>query len=224
MAAPRDNSIPIHYPGECFVYDVEADALTWLQRPLDHFPDERAWKIWNTLWAGKPAGSKRKDDYSEISLTVEGQRYKILRHRLIIALTKGYWPPDQVDHEDRNPAANKIENLREATNAQNQQNSGLDRRNKSGFKGVSWHRDNRKWRAEIEIEKRKIHLGLHVDILDAIVARQRAEEELHPFRPRLRLDADIFVLPPDCSVADVEEWKRDVRNLWQLPPRIHWQA
>jgi hypothetical protein len=191
-------------------------TLIWRIQPRSLLPPgpqgDHEWSRWNTRHAGKRAG------VPHIRLKVGSQRRTLETHRVIFALTHGRWPDDQVDHKNRNHAANQIDNLREATNALNQQNRGLNRNNTSGFKGVSWDKRKRKWLAQIMVDGRTIRLGYFTDILDAIAARQEAERIHHPFHAQPRLDADIIALPPGLPAEDVEAWRAEVRGLWQLPP------
>lgn len=224
-----DTDIPVAYLRECFDLDPSTPSgVRWKHRPVEHFVGggkrgaQWACNSRNIKFAGEPAGSRHPRGRWLVGFRINGKPRSVYAHRIIYAITKGHWPPDQVDHKDRNKAANQIENLREATNAQNQQNTNLQASNTSGFKGVHWHQPAGKWAARITVDGRRIHLGYFDDILDAIMARQNAEQELHPFHVRPRLDADIFTLPLDLPVEVIEEWKREVpRGLWQLPPRIH---
>ena len=65
-------------------------------------------------------------------------------HRLIFLMHHGYMP-EIVDHIDGNKTNNKIENLREATSRQNNQNQSLHRNNTSGIKGVMWNKSQNRW-------------------------------------------------------------------------------
>ncbi len=67
----------------------------------------------------------------------------------------------EVDHRNGNGLDNRRFNLREATHAQNMRNQKLNRNNKSGFKGVSYKRSHRKWRACISMHGKTIELGYH---------------------------------------------------------------
>lgn len=82
-----------------------------------------------------------------------------------------------VDHRNRNGLDNRRENLRFATRSQNGFNTKLFKSNKSGAKGVSWYKwlAVPKWRADIKVNGRKIHLGYFHDKDEAIAARQTAE-------------------------------------------------
>jgi hypothetical protein len=83
-----------------------------------------------------------------------------LAHRLVFLYHRGYLP-EFIDHIDQNKLNNKIENLREITNSENQHNKGLNRNNSSGYKGVSWKRNHKKWRAGVQVNKKEIHLGYY---------------------------------------------------------------
>lgn len=55
----------------------------------------------------------------------------------------------QVDHVNRDTLDNRRANLRLATRSQNGANCGFNPRNTSGFRGVSFHKELRKWQAQI---------------------------------------------------------------------------
>lgn len=100
-----------------------------------------------------------------------------LAHRLIFLMFHHYLPT-LVDHKDQDPENNRLDNLRDATKQINAINTGLPANNKSGTKGVSWHKAGGKWTAQIKHNGKKIHLGSYDKLLDAVAARERAEEEL----------------------------------------------
>lgn len=64
-----------------------------------------------------------------------------------------------VDHINQDPTDNRIKNLRYATKSQNGMNQKTNTRNTSGFKGVSWSKQKKKWRAYIVHKQRQICLG-----------------------------------------------------------------
>ena len=103
-------------------------------------------------------------------------------HRLVWLYTHGQFPKNQIDHINRIRDDNRIDNLREVTNAQNHQNRGLSPQNKSGVCGVTWHKQDKKWRAYIKLKGKSIHLGQYDNIKDAIVARKQGELIYHPHR------------------------------------------
>jgi len=105
--------------------------------------------------AGEVAGVKRKDGYILLCLDNE----KILAHRVAWFYMNGEWPAEVIDHINGNPRDNRIANLRPATYWQNSANSGLRSTNKSGFKGVSWVKEKKKWTARLMVNSRFHNLG-----------------------------------------------------------------
>jgi len=60
----------------------------------------------------------------------------------------------------------------------------LSKANKSGIKGVFWASRQKRWKASIGFQGKRIHLGYFADIEDAIVARKEAEDKY--FKPVLK--------------------------------------
>jgi hypothetical protein len=83
------------------------------------------------------------------------------------------------DHRDGCVFDNRRFNLREASDSDNQCNRALQQNNTSGFKGVSWNKQNAKWKAEIEINGKSKYLGYFTDKLDAALAFDVAPREFH---------------------------------------------
>jgi hypothetical protein len=107
---------------------------------------------------------------------VEGKTFKV--HRLIFLWHHGYMP-EQVDHINGVRSDSRIENLRAATFGQNQQNKRLQKNNTSGFKGVYWREENKKWYVTIASNKKQIYLGRYGSLLDAVAASISGREKLH---------------------------------------------
>jgi len=84
-------------------------------------------------------------------------------HRLIFMMHYGYLPK-LLDHIDGNPTNNRIENLREATVAQNMMNSKMALNNTSGTKGVEWNKRLKKWTVRIQIDGKRKYFGSYYDI------------------------------------------------------------
>jgi hypothetical protein len=84
-----------------------------------------------------------------------------------------------VDHKDGDGLNNRRTNLRPATGAQNNFNSRKRVDNSSGKRGVHWHKVRKKWRAEIQANGKKKHLGLFCSIEEAAAAYLTASESLH---------------------------------------------
>ena len=123
------------------------------------------YKDGNLIWKIKPcknknigdvAGCIRGDGY----ITIRINRKRYLAHRLVWMFHNGDIPIGlDIDHIDRNPSNNRIENLRLATRSQNMTNRHKQTNNTSGYKGVCWHKCAKKWVAQIAHNKIKNHLG-----------------------------------------------------------------
>ena len=61
-----------------------------------------------------------------------------------------------VDHRDGNGLNNCRSNLRICRNVQNQWNKRKRANTASEFKGVTWHKATKKWRARITVDKKQI--------------------------------------------------------------------
>lgn len=96
-------------------------------------------------------------------------------HRVIMGEPEGM----TVDHWDGDGLNNRRSNLRVATKAQNNRNQRLTDRNTSGYKGVSWHKGDKRWRACIHVNNRYVHLGHFLTIEEAHLAYVTASANLH---------------------------------------------
>jgi hypothetical protein len=83
-----------------------------------------------------------------------------------------------VDHTDTNKSNNNISNLRWCTQNENCRNVPITKRNTSGVKGLSWHKNRNKWRVQIDHEGKRYHLGSFIDKDEAIKARKLKANEL----------------------------------------------
>jgi hypothetical protein len=119
---------------------------------------------------GDTAGRNHSKGYWVIG--INGRQY--LAHRLAWLYITGEWPSDQVDHINHDRSDNRWGNLREATNKINHQNRPMQKNNKSGFTGVFWEKAINKWRSQIKVGGKKIHLGVFDNLSDAISTRQEA--------------------------------------------------
>ena len=82
-----------------------------------------------------------------------------------------------VDHKDRDILNNQKNNLRKATYAQNRANSKLSKNNKSGYRGVSWHKSAGMWRATITVNQRNIELGHSLDTKELAILYNEAAKK-----------------------------------------------
>lgn len=92
------------------------------------------------------------------------KQYVIHMHKVImVKIPKG----KEIDHINGNGLNNQRNNLRFATRFQNMMNRKLNSNNKSGYKGVFWHKRDKVWSASGRIKNKTIYLGYFKNILDA---------------------------------------------------------
>lgn len=144
-------------------FEYKEGILYWKKEPN---PNKFGKKV-----LGQKAGVKQPD--KRIRITLFGEKW--LAHRIIFALHNNYIPY-LVDHIDRNPENNLVENLRAANNTINTVNSNLSKNSTTGIKGVSLTASGKKYRAHIKIESKQLFLGSFTTIEDATTARQEAEK------------------------------------------------
>ncbi len=121
----------------------------------------------------RPAGSLAVQGY--ITVTVCGKSYKA--HRLIWLMQTGRWPKPEADHKNTIRRDNRWRNLREATRSQNRMNCSLHKNNTSGHKGVSWHKQHKKWYVTIQKRGKPKFVGLFDDFIPACRAYKFASNK-----------------------------------------------
>jgi hypothetical protein len=93
-------------------------------------------------------------------------------HRLVaIAFVANPHDKPCVDHINNDKLDNNVTNLRWATFKENNQNKPKQSNNTSGVKGICWDKRSNKWRAHIQIDGIKVHLGYFDNLDNAKEAR-----------------------------------------------------
>ena len=133
-------------------YDAETGVFTWkVNRQPGNGTRNTVGSIAGTLKA-------RNSSHPYLLIWIDGFLYRA--HRLAWFYVYGRWPAEGIDHINGDPLDNRIANLRECTQQQNNGNhKALNPLNTSGYRGVTWKRDKRKWKAYININNRQTHLG-----------------------------------------------------------------
>lgn len=148
---------------ELFHYDPETGVLTWKV-------DRHSNRV-----AGKPVSYINA--YGYVQAKVDGRLRRV--HRLAWLYVYGEWPNGEVDHINGVRNDNRISNLRLASRSQNGRNAKIGRKNKSGFKGVSWDCQHRKWNARVRLNGKSKNLGVFENKEDAAAAYRRAAAEIY---------------------------------------------
>lgn len=156
---------------ELLICDPVAGKLYWRERPIDMFASIAAAKTWNARFANNEAlNVTQTKGYKQGRIFYK--RY--MAHRVIWAMHHGKWPDGEIDHENHIVTDNRIGNLRDATNTENQRNAKMRVDNTSGCTGVHWSEQRGKWVAQIRVDGKAKHIGIFPDLDDAIEARKAA--------------------------------------------------
>lgn len=121
---------------------------------------------WHLLKVGYPA-------YREKGRRIDYKEY-VLMHRLIMNT------PEKMltDHINMNKLDNRRANLRVCTKAENMRNKLKTKSNISGYKGVSWVKERKKWTAHIMKDYKGFNLGYFEDKIEAVKAYNNKAKEL----------------------------------------------
>jgi hypothetical protein len=150
---------------KCFLQVFEfKDGFLYWKTPLK----------FSKMKPGDKAGRLVTDGH--LQTCVAGNR--LYNHRIIFMMVHGYMP-EQVDHIDCNPLNNQIHNLRPATNCENLKNRRLFKSNKSGVKGVIWHKKSKKWMGYVSNNSIRKTLGMFDTIEEAEKVVKSFREQSH---------------------------------------------
>jgi len=147
---------------ESYEYNQDTGIFTWKRKPC------------NTVNAGDVAGSKNAIGY--LQLMVCNKKYSA--HRIAWLISYGEWP-DVIDHINGDRSDNRIKNLRNTDMTGNARNKCIQKNNKSGYKGVSFDKINKKWVAYIIGDGKHINLGRFSNVEDAAYAYREAAKRYY---------------------------------------------
>jgi HNH endonuclease len=157
----------------------DGESYFWRERERKFFSSPIGFAVWN----GRNAGKKTLTaiDFNGYAI-FRFQRKTYCAHRVIWAYHYGEWPTGQIDHINHDRADNRLENLRDVTHAENAKNQRIRSTNKSGFIGVSWFSQTKKWKSSIFSNGKTKHLGYFSEKSAAVAARKNAERKIgfHP--------------------------------------------
>ena len=120
-----------------------------------------SWKIQEgvLVWARKANGGKnvgdpvgfsvRKAGHKNVYLTIGGKLQGFVYARVVWMLHYGKWPEQEIDHIDCNPQNDAIENLRQASREENNQNTRFGRSGKT-CKGTFQDKRTGKWHCQVQ--------------------------------------------------------------------------
>jgi hypothetical protein len=162
MTAAKD-TVPVSRVKELLSYDADTGIVSrkigvgnrWPAGPLNTMPNSAGY----------------------LRVRIDGARCFV--HRLVWVIATGAYPVGDIDHINCNKADNRLSNLRQARRSENCCNKPARKDNKAGVKGIHWDKKQKAWRAEIEFEGRRFHLGSFRSAEDAAEAYRYAALERH---------------------------------------------
>lgn len=127
-------------------------------------------------WKWYASFDKRADTFYA-SRTLHGLTNKTIRmHRVIMGIEDR---SILVDHIDHNGLHNCRSNIRVATPGQNCANVRAHKGGTSEYLGVSWNKQNNKWRVVIQKDRKQIRLGHFIDEQEAALCYNKKAIEIH---------------------------------------------
>ena len=171
---------PAEYLHQCLEYEAETGLVRWRHRPREHFATLRAYKTWNARYAGNITGHSKPKGH--LYIIIDDVAWQLSR---IIYKMHHLTEPKFIDHKDRDPRNNRIDNLRSATLRENNRNK-VKAIGASGFTGVIQH-GKKRFRARISDGSGKpIYLGMFDTAQEAHDAYRDAANKMFgdfsPFR------------------------------------------
>ena len=127
--------------------------------------------------AHKPRGNS---SFYAVRMDYSGTKAKAVRMHCILM---GSPEKIEIDHKDGNGLNNRRRgetgNLRVATRSQNMHNRGSYTSNTSGYKGVTWRKDKKRWQAQIMVKSKRKQLGRFKTKEEAYAAYCEAVKKYH---------------------------------------------
>jgi hypothetical protein len=113
--------------------------------------------------------------YAKRTLKKKNKTTKIYMHRFIMNLNSNL----TIDHINGNGLDNRKCNLRIANKSENSMNSNKQTKLTSSiYKGVTWHKQCKKWVAQIGHKRKHYSLGLYLTEKEAALAYNKKAKEL----------------------------------------------
>ena len=150
------------------------------------FPIERLWELYdfNPLtgclistqhnWAGRPIKGRFANSRKKLEVVLkceDGSSIATNYGRVVYAWVHGKWPEQTIDHIDRDPTNNRVWNLRDFSQQLQTQNT------RTFNYGTSWKPRDRKWSANILINRTRRYLGYFDSEKEAQEAYMKASNE-----------------------------------------------
>lgn len=178
-----DTDSSLKYLVSMYIKPIDQQLLDKMAEYIEYSEDSPTKLIWKKQKAkcikvgsicGNLMRDKRRDGESRYSFMFDCKTYQC--SRLVWMLFNGLVPEGMlIDHVDRNPLNNSIDNLRIVTMSVNAHNARVQTNNKTGVTGVFWHKSTKRWYADIRVDNTRKYLGSFHSFDEAVSARKTAE-------------------------------------------------
>lgn len=145
--------------------DVESGVVSWKFKRNSAIPDDLS--------------SNTRDKHGYKMLNLDKRRY--YHHRIIWLFKNKEWPENFIDHINGIPWDNRIENLRNATSYENQQNRKKKVNRKINSMGVYFNKDRNKFVPQIRVNGKGVYLGRYDTEAEAAKVYLEAKLNYHPY-------------------------------------------
>ena len=103
-------------------------------------------RVWNKKYKRFIKEKTHKCGYKRIGLSKDNKQKFFSIHRLVgIHYIPNLENKPTIDHINRDPSDNRVENLRWATRLEQQENTGMKKHNTSGHRGISYCKTHKQW-------------------------------------------------------------------------------
>lgn len=125
-------------------------------------------------WHSTKITKSAKTCYAVRNQRQNGIKKNITMHRFLMNFPVG----KQIDHKDGNGLNNQRENLRICNSSENHRNGKIRVDNTSGYKGVTWHKKNKKWQTGLTVLGKYIFIGMFDGKKEAAMAYNKEAKKL----------------------------------------------
>jgi len=145
---------------------------------LEHLEEHDGKLFWKNLknrtdFNRKEAGWMNNTGYKRVKVLGKS----LLCHRIIYFIHTGEWPKE-IDHKDRNPLNNKIENLRACSRSQNRTNSKKPNNASRFGRNIKMQRSGN-YSVVLKINNEDLHIGTFEDLELAQLVASEAREKYY---------------------------------------------
>jgi hypothetical protein len=147
--------------------------LYWKSRSPSLFSTKKGYSVFCTRYEGRKAGNLGNNGYMYVRVA----KRLTLMHRIVWEMHNGPIQSGyEIDHIDRCPVNNRIENLRLARRKENGRNTTISNKSTTGYKGVHLFKRTGRYSAKYKKDGKQHHIGYFDTAEEAHEAYRKAIE------------------------------------------------